>query len=203
MSSILFYGHSAKSKAVEHAQSKGRLLAQPFEPPIKVDTAREIVSLSSAPPIGSAKGMIVFGLDKATDKVMDTFLKTLEDHDSDRMDICVWVSDLGSVIPTVKSRCFQVWCGAEHEEDKIPHNLDECEQLLKDLKNEYIAESISVILKTKSSVDDLLKGITYCLTKNRDMEMWQRLRPLYALNRPTKLELACALFDWRDNNGKE
>ena len=66
------------------------------------------------------------------------------------------------------------------------------------MENEYIAESISTILKTKSSVDDLLKGITYCLTKNRDMEMWQRLRPLYALNRPTKLQLAVALFDWSD-----
>ena len=196
MSSILFYGHSSKAKAVEHAQSKGRLLAEPFEPPIKVDTAREIVRLASAPPIGSKKGMIVLGLDKATDKVMDTFLKTLEDHDSDKLDVCVWVSDIGSVIPTVKSRCFQVWCSAEHEEDKIPENLDECEQLLRNMESEYVAESISTILKTKSSVDDLLKGITYCLTKNRNMEMWQRLRPLYELNRPTKLELAVALFDW-------
>ena len=196
MSAILFYGHSAKAKAVAHARGKGRLIAEPFEPPIKVETAREIVRLSSAPPIGSAKGMIVFGLDKATDKVMDTFLKTLEDHDSDKLDVCVWVSDIGSVSPTVRSRCFHTWCGAEHEEDKIPENLDECEQLLRDMGNDYVAESIGLILKTKSSVEDLLKGVTYCLTKNRDMEMWQRLRPLYSLNRPTKLELAVALFDW-------
>lgn len=196
MSSILFYGHSAKAKAVEHAQNKGRLLAEPFEPPIKVDTAREIVRLASAPPIGSKKGMIIIGLDKASDKVMDTFLKTLEDHDSDKLDVCVWVSDIGSVIPTVKSRCFHIWCNAEHEEDKIPENLDECEQFLRDLKKEYLAECIGTILKTKSSVDTFLKGITYCLAKNKDMEMWQRIRPLYSLNRPTKLELACALFDW-------
>lgn len=196
MASLLFYGHSAKSKALEHAKIKGRLVTQPFEPPIKVDMAREIVSLASAPPIGSTKGMIVLGLNKASDKVMDTFLKTLEDHDNSKLDLCLWVTDIGSVTPTVKSRCFLVWCGAEHEEDKIPENLDECEKFLSDLEKGYIAECIGVILKTKSSVEEFLRGITYCLTKNRDMEMWQRIRPLYSLNRPTKLELACALFDW-------
>ena len=142
--------------------------------------------------------MIVLGLNKASDKVMDTFLKTLEDHDNSKLDLCLWVTDIGSVTPTVKSRCFLVWCGAEHEEDKIPENLDECEKFLSDLEKGYIAECIGVILKTKSSVEEFLKGITYCLTKNRDMEMWQRIRPLYSLNRPTKLELACALFDWHD-----
>lgn len=197
MSAIIFYGHSAKAKAVEHANTKGRLIRPPYDPTVKVDTAREIVIACSAPPIGSTKGVVVVGLDKASDKVMDTFLKTLEDHDSAKLDICLWVSDLGGLSPTVKSRCFLVWCGAEHEEDKIPEDLEFFENFLGDMKKGYNAECIGSILNSEKSVDEFLKGITYCLTQSKDMEMWQRVRPLYSLNRPSKLELAVALFDWK------
>ena len=167
--------------------------------------AREVVSLSSAPPVGSKKGCLIIGLDKSTDKVQDTLLKTLEDHDGEKLDILIWVTDLGSVSGTVKSRCFQVWCPAECEEDRTPDCLEDADKFLSCLKQEYIAEGISILLITKASTEEFLKAIVFVLARKspniekEDLELWLKIKPMFSLNRPTLLEVATVLFGWGEN----
>ena len=177
-------------------------MAPPFDPPLRIDPAREIVSLMSAPPIGGKKGVVVIGLDKASLAVQDTLLKTLEDHDSSKFAIHLWVKDLGGIAPTVKSRCFLRWSPSENPEDRIPEYAEEAKDFLVFLSTKKVAEGVGILLKTKASTDEFLKAITYQIAEQGSpLELWQQIRPLFFVNRPTMMEVAVALFGWGVKNG--
>lgn len=112
MSSLLFYGPGAEEEATTRAESLGRLLAPPFgSEGLKVDDAREIVTLLAAPPVGTQIGVVLAGpMDRATPEAMDALLKSLEDFDEQTVQPVLWAVDVGAVVPTIRSRCLLIWC---------------------------------------------------------------------------------------------
>ena len=118
MSSFLYHGPGAREKALSR-QSEGRRLGGPFgEGGLKIEDARNVLSLFDRIPPGRKKCMITVGpLNKATPASIDVLLKSVEEPPR-KVEIILWAEDLNGVLPTMISRCWPVWCPGEEMRER-------------------------------------------------------------------------------------
>lgn len=180
-------------------------MRQPLgEEGLKVDGAREIVDLFRLPPPGGRKGVVVLGpMDLAQPAAADALLKTVEDLDHDRFVLNLWAFDLEEVMPTIQSRCVDVWCPTRTEHDPQPgegvydialalvdayRKGDPC-IVLETLKEH---EGTPEVLRTVPDVlaVDLLAG----RATGADIRLWNVLRDVLKADNLSKTEIAAALM---------
>ena len=82
---------------------------------LKVDAAREFVWAVQNPPPTDLLCVYMANISNTADRVQDVLLKILEEHDTKRVTLLLSVHDIGTVIPTIQSRCHERWCGGEVE----------------------------------------------------------------------------------------
>jgi hypothetical protein len=194
----------------------GRLLAEPFGADgLKVAEAREIVSLMSAPPVGSGVGVLVAGpMDLATTEAQDALLKHIEEFDHRVFQPILWARDAGGVLPTIRSRCFLEWCphgvAADLEFEQEAQGLvraalerDRATTVgtLKEFAADHKKEDPStraaayrnLLASVAMVIADRLKG-----TEGKDAEellaLWESVRPALCSRRPTPLETLGAVL---------
>jgi len=97
---------------------------------LKKEGAREFVEMMSYLPVGSGRRSVLLGpLDEITPVVGDVLLKTLEEFNPNGLRPFLWAWDLGGVIPTIRSRCLDVY--APGVDDRLEAFKTEGENLLK------------------------------------------------------------------------
>jgi hypothetical protein len=198
-STRLYHGPGAEAEALSQAHQAGRLLAPPFGggTGLKVDEARQIVSLLNSTPVGVAVGVVVVGpMDLANDKAADTLLKTIEQFDATVLPI-LWAQDLGNVRPTIRSRGMAHWCpGFDLEPD------DALEGGGRDLVAAALAPDrlyeIPTLAKQFAGREHALMGVMAEALAGQlngtALMLWERLRPVAELRNPTTIELVAALL---------
>lgn len=130
-SCLLFHGPGASEAAYKEASQFGTLV--PFhgcDGGLKKEGAREFVEMMSYLPVGSGRRSVLLGpLDEITPVVGDVLLKTLEEFNPNGLRPFLWAWDLGGVIPTIRSRCLDVY--APGVADRLEAFKTEGENLLK------------------------------------------------------------------------
>lgn len=113
-SPILFHGPTSSGRASSAADAWGRLIGVYGDPVegLNTEIVREAASTMSSSPVGDLRGSIVVGpVDVLTqDGVMDILLKVLEEANPLSPQPFLWAYDIGSVRPTIQSRCLTEWC---------------------------------------------------------------------------------------------
>lgn len=116
----LFHGPGAREAALARATKIGRLMAPPFgDDGLSVDEARDIVELLLSTPVGNKIGVVIIGPIDNTKSIraMDALLKSVEEIPSEWMLPILWADDLGGVIPTIRSRCLEIWAPGPPTQD--------------------------------------------------------------------------------------
>lgn len=177
MTALLLHGPTSLDALLDEPRQRGWLTPHPpfgFEKGIKVDDARELVAAVSAPPPSDRLCAYMASLYGTTDRVQDVLLKVLEDHDSKRVTILLAVDDIGNVLPTVRSRCHERWCGGEPQ---LPALLGVAQGILSDLKAGRLAEAIDPLRRKAHEAPALLDALTVASKGNP--ALWAKLRPLH------------------------
>jgi len=204
-STVLMYGPGARQAALAEAHKQGRLLAPPFgDEGLKMDQAREIVSLLKSTPVGSAVGVVVVGpLDQTSrqaaqvEKVNDAFLKIIEEP-AEWTKAVLWAHDLEGVRPTIRSRCLPRWCP-----DFNPDEMDdELEAGGRDLVRAALTpdryyEIPKLVKQFPGREHELLAVMAEAIHGNPTPEasfLWERLRRVAEFLNPTAIELVAALL---------
>jgi hypothetical protein len=197
----LYHGPGARSTAIREGSAKGSLLVPPVgDSGLKVDEARECITLLRSPPVGDRLGVLVIGpMDLSPPKSSDVLLKSLEEPPSPVL-LCLWANDIESVRGTIRSRCLPVWCPTRTDEDL------QTEESLTQLSHE-ILESIfhgprlwllpALFAKAQSKEDLLLLELSEALLSypvdSRLLRVWKLLRELAETTpKPSGLELLAA-----------
>ena len=180
MSTVLFYGPSAREHALEKGRSLGRIIEEFGHPkPMKVDDARAFTKLVGKPPVSNEVPVIVVGLDEASPRTQDVLLKVLEEHDSDYVRLVLWITDLGVASPTVKSRCLTQWAH-DGEETTVPL-ADEAQKIVQHLMSEEYGEATALIRSLKGEEKTLLSAMAFVLKDSVEgrQVLWPKVRVLY------------------------
>jgi hypothetical protein len=197
-SCLLFHGPDAESCALQKASQIGRLLAPPFgKDGLKVEDARQIVSLLNTTPVGDAVGVLVVGpMEMANTKSSDVLLKSLEEFQDQVVQPVLWANDLGGVSNTIRSRCIDVWSPGSKElsEKEIAQGkliVDSC------LDQKYYLLP-SLLEKSDLSETQLIEAIVFSLSDKQENEsvrlLWEKLRETSQWRNPTKIEILFALL---------
>lgn len=199
-SSILYHGPGAREAAILEAHNLGRLLIPPVgDDGLKTEDARMVVELLLSTPVGVKLGTVVIGpMDESVIKAADVLLKTLEEYEGDLVQPILWADDLGSVSPTIRSRCLARWAPPGTE-------TDENESLVSTawgLVDASVAGNRPVIIELMRSDTErgkaLLNALADCLATKLDdpkhLALWKRLRPVTQTLNPSDLEIIVALM---------
>jgi hypothetical protein len=206
-SCLLFHGPGARLAACEEAAKIGRLLAPPFgDGGLNTETAREVVDLLLMAPINDQVGVVIVGpMDEAvTLKAQDVLLKSIEEFRGDLVQPILWAHDLGSVAPTIRSRCLERW--SPERETEVEDNEEITTAAWNAVTaalegNQYrVIEAVRVCSGEESTAKILsfLKVVCDCLSvkledpKARDL--WGRIRSVAKWRNPTFYEVAAALL---------
>ena len=199
MPTLLFHGPRAREKALEQADQMGRLLASPFgDAGLGVDSAREVVDLMSATPIGDQLGVVVVGPmdDLVLPWVANTLLKTLEEFPPDILQPILWAGDIGGVLPTVRSRSLEFWCPGESNE--LEAYMPDAEEICRAALRRKMATVIELLTEQKGTEREILHASTEVLRvkawpiRSR-MTLWESLRKVLLVRaKPTFLETLAA-----------
>jgi len=195
LSALLYHGPGSQETALREAEVPGRsLMAPPFgSEGLKIDEVREIVSVIAAPPVGVDVGTVVLGpMDDARPDAQDVLLKHLEEGDTSLVLPILWARDLGMVMPTIRSRCFDHWCYAESE----PELLGQGHELLTSLMEKDRARIIHIVSTSKGDEVKLLEALSHALRSSPDKsrQVWPRVRGLYRHIHPTMMEVMSGLL---------
>lgn len=178
MTALLFHGPTAIDAMLEEPKLRGWHLPRAAYgldgKGLKVDEARDLVSSVSTPPPTDRLCAYMVSLQGAADRVQDVLLKVLEEHDARRVTILLAVNDIGTVMPTVRSRCHERWCGGEFV---VPSLFGTAQGMLADLKNGRVAEFIEPFRKKAYEAGELLDALSYA--SKDDPALWAKLRPLH------------------------
>lgn len=182
------------------AEKVGPLMAPPFgDDGLKTDMAREIVTALYSVPVGVDIGTVVIGpmdSDRANPKACDVLLKRLEEFDDATVQPFLWAFDLGSVIPTIRSRCLARWADAVLDGD------GELESAAAALVETVLAGRLARVASIVKKVDakklpDLIGAVAGHLSDNIEdpacREIWERVRKVSLWRNPTVVELVGAL----------
>lgn len=193
----LYYGPGAESQALSAAHQQGRLLAPPFGGSgLKVDEAREIVSLLNSTPVGIAVGVVVIGpIDFANDKAADTLLKTVEQFNESVLPV-LWARDLSNVRPTLRSRCQPHWSPGFDIETDEELEAGGRDLVAAALSTDRLYEIPTLVKKFAGREHDLMGVMADALSVGDvpSMMLWERLRPVSQLRNPSAIELVAALL---------
>lgn len=197
MSTILYYGLAARKMALEEAGKLGRLMTDPFgDNGLKIDEAREIVSILQSGSLGGLKGTLVVGpMDRVPPKSSDVLLKTLEEFDDSIVQPILWAYDLNGVSPTIRSRCVSIFVSEIPEEDQ---ELENSARYLVEasLKKEYYKIPFAVRKYNKKEFDLLemiVKVLSENIQKEPELSLWSRVRQVMSHHNPTDTEIIAAL----------
>jgi len=186
-SCLLFHGPGASEAAYKEASSFGSII--PFhgcDGGLKKEGAREFVELMSYLPVGSGRRSVLLGpLDEITPVVGDVLLKTLEEFNPEGLRPFLWAWDLGGVLPTIRSRCLDIY--APGVDDRLEAFKAEGEKLLRF----FLARDWSSLIESWKEGDKgqetLLLGATVqALSEKlggsdvdpRLWDLWDRLREI-------------------------
>lgn len=192
MTALLLHGPTALEALLDEPRQRGWLTPYPpfgFDKGLKVDDARELVAAVATPPPSDRLCAYMASLQGTTDRVQDVLLKVLEDHDTKRVTILLAVDDIGNVLPTVRSRCHERWCGGEIPS---PALLGTAQGILSDLKAGRLAEALDPLRRKSCEAPALLDALT--VASKGDPVMWAKLRPLYAYSNLSLTDLLGVLL---------
>lgn len=182
MTALLLHGPAAQDALLEIPAERGWLTPVPafgLGETLKVDAAREMVAAITSPPPTNRLCAYMASIQGASDRVQDVLLKVLEDHDPRRVTIILATNDVGTVLPTVRSRCHERWCGSP-DGVPVPALLGVAQGMLTDLKAGRLAEAIDPLRKKTHDATELLDALTYAAKD--DPALWAKLRPLHGYN---------------------
>jgi len=194
-SCLLFHGPGARQHALDEAGRIGLLLHEPFgDTGLKVDEAREFVSLLQAPPLGSDIGVVIAGpMDNTAGlKSADALLKSIE-QPNEYVRPILWADDLGGVKGTIRSRCLPIWCpptGFEPVDEEL-------EAAARELLNAALADQFyavpRIVAQMKGKEVALLNEVAEAMTVLRDnpevLSLWERVRAVARWRNPTPMEI--------------
>lgn len=183
------------------------LLHEPFgDKGLKVDEAREFVSLLQSAPLGSDLGVVVAGpMDKALPKSADALLKSIESFNKFVLPI-LWAADLGGVRNTIRSRCLPIWCpptGYEPIDEEVEETARE---LLTAALNGDGASIPTLVARMKADSKkkkpgrehELLAEVADAMTARLDdpkvLPLWERVREVARWRNPTQIEIISAFL---------
>jgi len=199
-SCILFHGPGAREAVLKEVLKTGPLIAPPFgDEGLKTDDAREIVTALYSIPVGVSVGTVVVGpmdSDRANPKACDVLLKRLEEFDDGTVQPFLWAYDLGSVTPTIRSRCLARWAPADVPDDEELENL--AIDLVDRVLEGRLARIAPMLKKIESKrLPDLIGAIALQLSivpeDKARMVIWERVRKVSLWKNPTMVELVGAL----------
>jgi hypothetical protein len=131
--------------------------------------------------------------DRANPKACDVLLKCLEEFDDALVQPILWASDLGSVIPTIRSRCLARWVR------DIPVVDEELEDIVAELVEAVLSDRLAKVSALVRNVDskklpDLIGMIADHLVGDpAGVALWERVRKVAIWKNPTVVELVGAL----------
>lgn len=192
-SAVLFHGPLARERALEYAQSEGRLLHDPFgEDGLKIAESREIIELMNGTPLGDQVGVIVVGpMDRALPASTDVLLKTLEEFDPRVFRPVLWAYDEGGVRPTIRSRCVRRWCpGDEIRDEEL---LSRVAGLVEASLSQDRPAVLSFLRETTGpevllAASQVLRDRGVSLTA-KELGLWERVREALRVRNPSVNEI--------------
>lgn len=186
-SALLYHGPGAEGAAHDAAQKFGRVI--PFGEPgavLKKDAARELVSLLNQTPVGSRPWSVVVGpIDEVRPDTADILLKTLEDPNPVGVRPFLWARDLGSVLPTIRSRCLLEFVPGEDE--RVLLQRPQAEQLLSLYIQKNWTDLVSELKDIKGEEEFVLLALVDVLQERLGdpsvqgdlLALWRSLRELF------------------------
>lgn len=196
MTAPLFHGPEARATALREANRLGRLIKDPIgDTGLKVDQAREVVSLMMSTPLGTKKGTLVIGpLDfrhDNSDKARDILLKSIEEHPSNVVLPLLWAHDLEEVSPTIRSRCDEKWCPPEGEVE-FSEQVEEKANRVWELWSKGDKAAIPAVLSDVKEVRDLVTALAVICREEKDWDLWSRVRDVACLGKDFHVDLLSA-----------
>jgi len=192
MTALLLHGPTALDTLLDEPRLRGWQTPFPpfgFDKGLKVDDARDFVAAVFSPPPTTRLCAYMASLQGTTDRVQDVLLKVLEEHDPQRVHILLAVDDIGTVLPTIRSRCHERWCGGEIP---TPPLLGVAQGMLSDLRAGRLAEAIDPLRKKAHEAPALLDALTFAAKD--DPALWVKLRPLHGYNNLSLADILGALL---------
>ena len=207
-SCLLVHGPGARQHALDEAGRIGLLLHEPFgDTGLKVDEAREFVSLLQAPPLGNDIGVVIAGpMDNTKGlKSADALLKSIE-QPNEYVRPLLWADDLGGVKGTIRSRCLPVWCpptGFEPVDEEVE---EVARELLHASLNGNGAVISTLVGKMKADAKkkqpgrevellaEVAEAMTAMLDNPKVLPLWERVRAVARWRNPTQMEIIVAFL---------
>jgi DNA polymerase-3 subunit delta' len=201
----LYHGHGARQATLLEAGRLGRLLHEPLgDEGLKVDEAREFVSLLQYPPVGEHCGVVIAGpLDHALPKSTDVLLKSIEEPPLYVVPV-LWATDLGGVASTIRSRCLPIWC--PNVEPGTGDELVEgtARELLQAVLSGNLGQVPVLIQRVKSTpkqrgrepelIAEVVEAMTLLSSDPKVRSLWERVRELAVWRNPTPVEVLTAFL---------
>lgn len=196
-SSVLFYGPGARAAALKEAALVGTLLEDPIgDAGLKVAEARDLSFKLLGSPTCEGLGVFVIGpMDRATERAANALLKNIEEPSPFIVPI-LWTEDLAFVKDTVRSRCVERWAG------QGPEELDEeLETRGREIVESALASrywQVALLVPSFSGNEEaLIRVLVEGLLESNNLKalkLWERLRPVTRLIRPTVYEIIAAIL---------
>lgn len=189
---FLVHGPQAHDKAIVLVKTKydSKILEDLGKDGLKAQEARDLVNLLQSNPLGGPYAIIIGPIDLAADKSCDVLLKTLEEG-TYAVKCVLWANDLGSVRPTVKSRCIPIWSGGTSLLD--PTLLADVRMIYLYAKEGKWASLLSLLDKYDKSDYDVTLYLAEVLYQE-NLDYWDELRELLSHSNVTRIELVHLLF---------
>jgi hypothetical protein len=191
-SAMLFHGPDALAQTQDASAFYGRVLLTVGGEKLLKEDSRGAISVHLNPPVYDRPGALVIGpMDKATSAASDSLLKMVEEPNPLARPF-LWAHDLGSVSPTIRSRCLTFYA---------PGSATVLATVTDTLKDAVRGDPVAIrdLIKGDYSPAELAERVTqYISTKPLNqarLELWLRLRPL--LGRETPTGVASALLGRR------
>lgn len=194
---MLFHGPGARGEAERTLPQIGRRIAEPFGlEGLKIDEARDIISLMQSAQVGDQPGCVLVGpLDEARQAATDVLLKVVEEFDPEAVRPVLWAHDLGSVSQTIVSRCVHRWCpkgtsSVNEDSMKLAFDLVDATlrkdrarviEMLRNVKSEGFADLVEATTRVLAMAPEQLTGNRFVL--------WERVRKLALYRHMGKTEV--------------
>jgi hypothetical protein len=193
-SCLLYHGPDVESAVLQKAESIGRVLASFGKEGLKVDDARQIISLLGTKPVGDKKGVVLIGpMELANVKASDVLLKSIEET-NDFVQPVLWANDIGGVVSTIRSRCISIWVPSVKE---VPESWVKIgREIIDACLNQQYYLIPKLIEKSEMKEVILLEVFAYVLANafdEKSRQLWKSLRSVCKYTNPTKVEILSAL----------
>lgn len=152
---------------------------------LNTEDVREAVSVLSSTPVGDRRGSVIVGpIDVLTlEGVVDIFLKTLEERHPYNPRPYLWAWDIGSVRPTIQSRCLLEWCPGVERYDKSL--VDAAKSLVDSALSRSTAGVVEAFAEVRkdwsSDGQDFLRAAVHVIARRTEPDrlvLWSSVRPL-------------------------